>query len=55
MNLIVEITQHNDNIQKFECVDFPFIMGGFTVMQLLDFKREYMPNDFIKSMKTYFN
>lgn len=54
MKLMVEITTHDDKLQTFECVDFPFVMGPFTVMQLQKFERKYMPNDFIKSMRTYF-
>lgn len=54
MKLIIEITHHDDTKTIYECVDFPFVTGPFMVLSLKDFKREYIPNEFIKSMKTYF-
>ena len=52
--MIVEITRHDDKTDTYKVVDFPYVLGPYMVLRLEGFVTEYVPNDFIKRMKTYF-
>ena len=54
MKMIAEITTHDEKIQVHKVVDVPYVLGPFMVLRLEGFETKYVPNDFIKSMRTYF-
>lgn len=54
MKMTVEITHHDDKKTLYKVVDFPYVLGPYMVLRLEGFVTEYVPNDFIKRMRTYF-
>lgn len=54
MKMFIEITNHDDKTNTYKVVDYPYVTGPFMVLRLENFETKYIPNDFIKNMRTYF-